>query len=198
MKTETLSKKAKTTTKEIIGKAGESAKELGKAAQESPKTLIYVGLGVLVVVVGYKLIKGTSKKVDEIFDGDPDIDNQVNGTGGSTNKATISNQTAINLAQQLLDAMNAKSPIYGTDNDTIDLVFDKLKNGDDYIKVYNAFGRKDYNGYNSPPEGFWSILDSYEKRDLNYWLKSELSNFFEPTLYKKVKERIESTGVFVF
>jgi len=198
METAVLPKKIKTTTKEIVKKGKETLKNVGETVKENPNTVLYIGLGVLVVVVGYKVYKGASNKVDEIFNGDPNIDNQVDGTGGNTNNAIISNQMAINFAQQLLDAMNVKEPFYGTDNDTIELVFDKLLNGDDYLKVYNAFGKKDYNGYNSPPEGFWSILDSYEKRDLNFWLKRELSNFFEPTLYNKVKQRIESTGVFVF
>lgn len=186
------------TVEKVAKKLSTTAQKTGKHISENPKTLIYVGLGVLGVVVVYKIIKGTANKVDQVLNGDPDIDNQVNGVGGNTKNATISNQIAINLAQQLLDAMNVKEPFYGTDNDTIDLVFEKLKNGDDYMKVYLAFGKKDYNGYNSPPQGFWSNFDSYEKRDLNYWLKSELSSLFDPTLYKKVRQRIESTGQFVF
>jgi len=184
--------------KAMVEKAKNTAKKTGEYIENNPKQTLYVVLGIVGVVLGYKIYKSASKGVDKVFNGDTNIDNEVNDVGGKTSNATISNQAANNYAQQLLDAMNVKRPIYGTDTNTIDLVFDKLKNGDDYMKVYLAFGKKDYNGYNSPPEGFWSNFDSYEKRDLNYWLKSELSSFFEPSVYKKVKQRVESTRVFVF
>ena len=87
--------------------------------------------------------------------------------------------------------MNAKQPFYGTDEASIEKVFDKLENADDFNKVYNAFGTKDYNGNNSPPSGVWAYLDSYEKRDLVYWLKSELSPS-DGLVYTKVKQRVES------
>ncbi|MFS4484225.1 hypothetical protein ACKGJY_14495 [Hyunsoonleella sp. 2307UL5-6] len=187
-----------TKNKDLVGKAKNTIKKTGEYVESNPKQTLYVVLGVVGLVLGYKIYKSASKGIDRVFNGDSDIDNQVDDVGGNTSNATISNQAANNYAQQLLDAMNVKRPIYGTDTDTIDLVFDRLMNGDDYMKVYLAFGKKDYNGYNSPPEGFWSNFDSYEKRDLNYWLQSELSSFFEPTLYNKVRTRVESTGVFVF
>lgn len=176
------------TTNKITSKGKAVAKKTGEYASKNPKTVLYVLLGIGVVYAGYKIVSAISNP------GDQNLDLQVGGTGGTTSNATVTNQLAKNYAQQLLDAMNAKYPVYGTDNDTIEAVFDKLKNGDDFIKVYNAFGTKDYNGYNSPPEGAWSWLDSYEKRNLVYWLKSELSSTFERTLYNKVKLRLESAG----
>lgn len=193
---------AKKTTKkqvaEVAQKAGnaaaKSAKKVGKAVSENPKTALYVVGGVLVVFAGYKLFQA----VNNAFKGN-DVDNSVANTGGSTNGATISNQQAINYAQQLLDAMNAKEPFYGTDEEVIEAVFNQLKNGQDFIKVFNAFGKKDYNGHNSPAEGgIWNWIDSYEKRDLIYWLRSEISANSDAALYNLVKTRVESTGVFTF
>jgi hypothetical protein len=199
MPTKTLTPdKIKATKKSLVERTTKSIKKTGELVEKNPKTAVYVVFGVLGVLIAYKLYKNTSKTVNNLLNGDQNIDNEIGGVGGNTGNATISDQAAINFAQQLLDAMNVKRPIYGTDTDTIDLIFDRLSNGDDYMKVYQAFGKKDYNGYNSPPEGFWSNLDSYEKKDLNYWLKSELSSFFDPIVFNKVKQRVESTGVFVF
>jgi len=160
-----------------------------------------LALGSILLYGGYRVVKSLADKVSNVIDtdisdlGDANIDNQVEGTGGSTTGATITNTQANNYAQQLLDACNAMYPMYGTDTDTISAVFKKFITPTDFIKVYNAFGLKDYNGYNSPPTGIWSYLDSYDKHNLVYWLKSELSESDEP--YSLVKSVIESAG-FVF
>ncbi|SEA12950.1 hypothetical protein [Bizionia paragorgiae] len=177
-------------TKEKVVKSVKSAaKKTQNTITENPiQTVKVVG-----VIVGayfiYKLVKTINKRIDETK-----IDNEVDGTGGNTNTATISNQLATNYAQQLLDAFNAKEPFYGTDEEMIKSVFNKLKNGADFLKVYYAFGNKDYNGHNSPPEGFWQYLDSYEKRNLIYWLKSEVDPKKDAELYTIIKNRIESAG----
>lgn len=170
------------------------AKDTGKSILKNPKSAANIFIGIVGIFALYKIYK----VINSGFAGDPNIDNEVIGTGGSTDGATISNQQAKNFAQQLLDAMNEKAPIYGTDEAAIEAVFARLKVGQDFIKVYNAFGKKDYNGNNSPPTGFWSYLDSYEPRDLVYWLRSELSPTRDAKIFKIVKERIESTGVFTF
>ena len=183
----------KVDVKKAASKAGKAAKKglktAGKAAVNNPKTTLYVVGGLVALYVGYKIYKS----LNSAFEGS-NIDNQVPHTGGNTTGATISNQVAANYAQQLLDAMNAKEPFYGTDEDTVEAVFDALSNGADFLKVYNAFGLKDYNGHNSPPSGFWAYLDSYEKRNLVYWLKSEISPTSDARLYNKVKQRVESAG----
>lgn len=193
-------KNTKTTASKVVSKTKDVAKKTGEFVGENPKTALYIGAGVLaigVIYIAFKTVNDASDKVGEILDGDPNIEDEILLPYFPTPNATINDSAASIYASQLLDAMNVKLPFYGTDNGVVSSVFDKLKNGDDYLKVYQVFGKKDYNGYNSPPTGFWSSLDSYEKRDLNHWLKSELSNWFEPTLYNKVKSRVESAG-FVF
>lgn len=170
--------KVKDSVTKGINKAGDYAKS-------NPKTVLYAVGGIAAIYLGYKLINSFLP---------PKIDNSVNGTGGSTIGATLSNTEAANLAQQLLDAFNAKEPFWGTDEDTIIDVFGLIKNNADFWKIFKAFGDKDYNGYNSPPEGAWSWLDSYEKRNLIYWLKSEVKPG-DGEVYDIVKNRLTSAGI---
>ena len=122
------------------------------------------------------VVDGTESVIDRLQNGDPDVDAHVSGTGQGldASKATITEAQAINFASQLLTAFNKGAPMYGTDTYLVDKVLSQLKNGDDFLMVYNAFGDKDYNGYGSPPTGWWNIIDSYEKHNLVYWLLEEL------------------------
>lgn len=167
---------------------------------KSNPVLFYVGVAGGLYLV-YKLFTGASNVVDSVFNGDPNIDDNVTGTGGGLDytKLTITEFQAINLAQQLLDAMNAKQPLYGTDEIAIEQVFDRLKNEHDFLLVYQMFGEKDYNGNNSPPTGVWSNIDSYKKQNLVYWLKNELelswlSNSTDKRVYNKVKNLVTKAG----
>ncbi|PSG90877.1 hypothetical protein [Aurantibacter aestuarii] len=171
-------------------KLKETAKKTGDKAVNllsNPNTYKVAG-ALLLVYLGYKVVNKVADKV-----AGEEIDDEVNGTGGSTNGATISQQQANNYAQQLLDAFNSKEPLYGTDEEAVLNVFKKLVNTADFIRVYNAFGTKDYNGNNSPPTGAWSWFDSYEKRNLVYWLKSELSPS-DGEVYQVVKAIVNQSG----
>jgi len=175
----------KTNTEKFKDTATKSINEAGDYATNNPKTIFYVVGGVAAIYLGYKL-------VDSFLP--PKIDNSVSGTGGSVAGSTLTNNEAANLAQQLLDAFNAKEPFWGTDEETIIAVFGLIKNNADFWKIFNAFDDKDYNGYNSPPEGAWSWVDSYEKRNLIYWLKSEVQPG-DGNVYDVVKQRLTSAGI---
>ena len=185
----------KKTAKKTAKKAGilaiDGAKKVGETVSNNPKTTLYIVGGVVVSYALYKLYKGISNAFN------PVVDDEVTGTGGgNTSNATITQNQAANYAQQLLDAMNEQRNSWiggGTDEDTIEAVFDKLKNGSDFLLVYQAFGRKDYNGFNSPIEGL-EMFDTYTPRDLVYWLNSEIGSFWDSSLHTKVKERVESAG----
>jgi len=185
-------KKKIPTTKSDLKKAANTALDkttkTAKNLAVNPMTYKVLG-GVLVGFLLYKGIKGIGEKLV----GEP-IDNQVNGTGGSSAGATITQTEANNYAQQLLDAFNSMFPMYGTDDATILDVFKKFQNPADFIKVYNAFGTKDYNGWNSPPIGVWEYLDSFDKRNLVYWLKSELSDSEGDPVYTLVKTVVNAAG----
>jgi hypothetical protein len=183
---------AKDKVKEIKKKATNKLKEVGNAAQENPKAVINVVGGLLLLGGALYLLTKIKKTADGLFDGDQDIADQID-LNLDVQNATLTNQQAQNLASQLLDAMNAKQPFWGTDEKTVEAVFDLMKNGNDFKIVAQKFGLKDYNGYNSPPLGWFSNLDSYEERNLLYWLAREI-NPSDGVVYQKVKNRIESAG----
>lgn len=161
-----------------------------RKAVEKPKNTKYLVGGLLVLLLGYKIYKTFN----------PNINDTVDNVGnGSTTNATISKETATNYAQQLLDAMNLNRNailLSGTDEKVISNVFDKIKNSDDFRLIFKAFGTKHYNGLNSPVEGV-EILQSYQLRNLVYWLRSELNSFWDYSVHKKVKNVVEKAG-FVF
>ena len=172
-------------------------KGVDKASKLAVNPITYKVLaGGIVAYLLYKVVSGVGKKISDSITGE-NINDSVGNTGGSTSKATISKQEANNYAQQLLDAMNVDRNSWffaGTDEDSISRVFDKIKNSDDFIMIYNSFGKKDYNGYNSPLEDSWTNwIDSYSKRDLVYWLKEELSES-DGEVYTKVKRIINGSG----
>lgn len=180
----------------VANTVADKATGIAKKAGENPIVTAQVLGGIALLVVGYIVIKRLSKGVGNVFDGDPNIEDQIDldiqiPTG---TQPTISNATANNYASQLLDAFNAKEPFWGTDEDTVEAVFDKLKNAADFKLVSQAFGLKDYNGYNSPPTGIFSNLDSYELRNLVYWLKEEIKPN-DGNVFNKVKSRVESAGL---
>lgn len=171
-----------------VAKVKNSINKAGDFAKNNKKTVLYVAGGIAAIYLGYK----GYQLIKSLFP--PKIDNSVSNTGGSIVGATLSNKEASNLAQQLLDAFNAKEPFWGTDEKTVLEVFKLIKNDADFWKVFYAFGDKDYNGYNSPPEGFWSYFDSYEKRNLVYWIITEIKPK-DGEVYNVVKERLTSVGI---
>lgn len=57
---------------------------------------------------------------------------------------------------------------WGTDETTVFAVFKNLKNNSDYLKLFQAFGKREYTGGIAP--GFF-----YPQYDLTQWLREELS-----------------------
>jgi hypothetical protein len=169
-------------------KAVATAKE---TVSKNPITTLYIVGGAVALYFGWRLYRNISNRFN------PDIDDSVNNGNvpiSNTGDFSISNQQAVNFAQQLLDAMNKNRNSFflgGTDEDAIENVFNQLQTGDDFLLVYNAFGLKEYNGFNSPVEG-WEWFDTYVKRDLIYWLKSELSS--SSSTYKAIKPIIIDAG----
>lgn len=187
--------------KKVVESAKNAASNTIDAATKNPKTTLYIVGVVISVYLIYKIATATSDKITSILEGDPNIDDKVIGTGGQIIKqnVTITEFQAKNFAQQLLDAMNEKQPLYGTDEEMIEKVFDQLKTKDDFLMVFKAFGEKDYNGNNSPPTGIWSNIDSYKKQNLVYWLKSELqlswlSTATDKRVHQKVKNLVIQAG----
>lgn len=183
-----ISKKVKKiASKQTVKKLGKSANTVASFITEYQTPLLIVGSAVL----GWYLIKNAKKGITGVFNEKSQqvgIDLPVN-----MQKATISKTQSQQFAQQLLDASNHMEPLYGTDEQTIKKVFLKLKTPEDFKLVYHAFGLKNYNGWNSPPVGIFRHLDTYEPRDLVYWLKSEIKPS-DGEVYNIVKARVDSAG----
>ncbi len=173
--------------KEIAKKIGKNANTVGDFIVEYKTPLLLVGGAFL----GWYVIKNTTKGIAGVFKEKSEqvtIDLPI-----SSQKTTISKTQSQQFAQQLLDASNHMEPLYGTDEETIKKVFLQLKTAEDFKLVYKAFGHKNYNGWNSPPVGIFRHLDTYEPRDLVYWLKSEIKPS-DGEVYNIVKARVESAG----
>lgn len=150
------------------------------------KNEIIVISSLLVGVYAIKKLKNSLNDVfNEKYESIP-IDLKIN-----QKKLTITKEQAQQFSQQILDACNAKKPFYGTDTQTIKKIFLKLKTPEDFKLLFEVFGEKKYNGYNSPPTNIFKYLDSYEPRNLVYWLKSELSPS-DGEVYDIVKKVVKS------
>lgn len=183
--------KGNTAVSKVTKTAEKAVSKVGQFAITKPVTVLYIVVGGIALFGIYKAVK----RIQDTFD--PDLNDTVEGTGCSMVGATITDQQAINFASQLLDAMNVgRGSLFmsGTDEKTISQVFDKLKTPADFCKIFAVFGLKEYDGYESPPDNFIANITVYEKRDLVYWLKSEINSFWDGSLYKKVKKVVEQAG----
>ncbi len=187
MKKKSLSNKGKIVTTK---RANNVVQEIGGFIADNQKGILYVTAGIAGVYILYKMYKGV-EKASTIFDNkieDVNVDIHIDQS-----QTTISTEQAQQFARTILDACNAMEPLYGTDEEAIKEVFLKLKTPDDFKKVYQAFGLKEYNGHNSPPSSFLRFLDTYKPQDMIFWLRSELSPS-DGEVYTIVKARIESAG----
>ncbi|MFL0143902.1 hypothetical protein [Tenacibaculum maritimum] len=107
----------------------------------------------------------------------------------------ISKKQANIYALQMLDSFNAKEPFYGTDESILKRIFSVI-DSNDFKKIYNEFGQRNYNGFGSPPEGIFKNFDDYENRDLVYWLKKEVDSYWDRELYLLIKPIVEGSGFF--
>ena len=192
-KSSTRKRTGKIVTKE---KATKTIKSTGNFIADNKKELLYVAGGILVVVVGYQAYKNLKKGSEVVTDfiSKDHVENVDVIVNTDASKITITKEQAQQFARTIYDACNLMAPLYGTDEEAILEVFKKLKTGDDYKLVYQTFGMKEYNGNNAPPRSGWGrFFDVFAPRDLNYWLRSELSPS-DGEVYQVVKERIESAG----
>jgi|GEM_PF-1549668 len=195
-----MARKTKTSLQKVGSSAKKALADTGKSIAENPKSTLYIGLGIAAV---FALYYG-GKWFNDAFSGsgiDDTIDTTVKPDMGKT---TISRATARNYASQLLEAMNWKGwmllpyPHFGdgTDNDVLKSIFNNI-NADDFKLIYQEFGTKDYNGYSSPPKnvggGIQDSLGISKKRDLVFWLRSEL-DFLDFSLKRKVADLVTQAG----
>ena len=174
-----------------------------KKAARNPLPTLYVVGGILGAFAVFKILQAANNA----FSGS-DIDDKVDfKLKIDPAKLSISKEQAKIFADQLLVAMNWEGlrpwPLFtvgpGTDNKVIKEVFGQI-NPEDFKLIYQAFGTKDYNGFGSPPKnvggGVQDAIGISKKRDLVYWLRSEL-DFFDFSLKGKVGETVRQAG-FIF
>ncbi len=200
-----LPKNLKMKTPAIVKKSKETARKAGKAVVNNPKKSIYVGLGIVVLVGGYLVIRGFSsgvkKGVNTITGENLDLNIDTN-IKPNPSKTTISREQARIFASQLLKAFNYRkqvwlTPVYGTDDDVVEEIFKKIT-PEDFKLIYNEFGTKDYVVHGSPQEGIaGGILDFTglsRKLDLVEWLKEEINSVTDRTLYNLIKSVVNQAG----
>ena len=193
-KTKNVKKKIREiATKENAKTAIEKANSVSEYLLDNKSLLIVLGGGIVGYLV-YRRIQKSADAVADIFKSD-DPDHIIPDVSINDSKVTISKEQAKLLAKSLLDAFNHET-FFGTratDEEKVKGVFDKLKTGDDFRLVYTAFGRRKRFAGGTPTH--WldkKISDDY---DLIYWLKEEVSEFWDSDLYHQVKARIESAGM---
>ncbi|CAL2075249.1 hypothetical protein [Tenacibaculum sp. 190524A02b] len=193
MKKKIQSKVGKIANKE---KAKKAIKNTGSFIEKNQKPLLYVGAALLVGYLGYKVYRGIKKGSEIIGDvlENPEDDFIKPKIKITTSNLTITPQQASIFSKSLQDAFNKKSVIGlpATDEQKISNVFDKLKTGDDFKLVYEAFGYKKYFSGGTPTLYIdKKIASTY---DLVYWLDQEIDSFWDKELHAKVKKRLQSAG----
>jgi hypothetical protein len=153
----------------------------GDFISNNKKPLLYIGGAIVIVAVGYSLVKKVQGGIGSVFKDKTVGAKDFISVSVDTKKSTISDAEANNYANQLFNAMDG----FGTNSNAIYTVLNKLQNKDDFRKVYNAFGKKSYYIDGSPTAS--AYIFGYSNLDLIEWLDKEVgySNLLTYNLIKK-------------
>jgi hypothetical protein len=149
--------KVKKTATAVAKKAKTVAKNTGEYASKNPKTVLYIGLGLVTIFAGFKIYR-------TFFPPDPEA--EAPDKDENYPDSTMTSAQAKIIANRLYSAMNQS----GTDEAE---VFDALRGltVNYFIKVFDEFGLRRYSvqfGNSGLP-----FIDDHV--DLNFWLTSELN-----------------------
>lgn len=180
-------------------KAGKILDNIGETIVTHKKPIVIIGGTIIAVVATVIVLKSLKKGTDGIFSfgskqtGASDFSEQA--VDGS--KTTITQNQAKNYAEQLFNAMKLRGLTTGTDKAIIRQIFTKL-NSDDFKMVYNAFGRRSYDG-NGSPSYIYGWLGIYDDLDLVEWLNKELDvldriSSSPDSTYNLVKAKVTAAG----
>jgi hypothetical protein len=170
----------------------DTVSKIGSFISDNKKPLLYIGGAVVVVIIGYALVSKVTKGISTVF---------TDKSAGASNflpisidesKATISDSTANTYANQLWGAMNT----VGTDSNLIYNIVGKLQKKDDFLKVYNAFGRKSYVGVilGGSPNAADKLAGNYDDLDLIQWFNKEIG-WANPITYSLIRKTVENAGL---
>lgn len=174
--------------KNIVAKTGDFL-----AKNKTP--ILYIGGAIFIIAIAIPIVR----RINSVVNPKPQPAKQfdfLKDINVDYSKATITNQQAKIMANQLVDAMSVFS---GTDKKAIENIFDKIKNKEDMIALYKAFGKRKYSYINSgEASGFlWGIFENavgYADLDLVGWLSEEL-DFLDKKLRLLVNEKLKLIGV---
>ena len=162
--------------------------QAGNFIQENKKPLMYVGGAIAIVVIGYAVVNRVKGGIGNIFTNKSIGASDFKPLEVDVTKVSISDAVANTYSNQLYNAMKDN----GTDEDTIYSVLEKLQKKDDFLKVYNTFGKKSYYIDGEPTVSAW--LFGYKDLDLVEWLRNELGYSNLPT-YNLAKKTVTNAGL---
>lgn len=162
--------------------------EAGTFIQENKKPLIYVGGAIAIVVIGYAIVKRTTSGIGGLFSDKSIGESEFKALEVDSSKVTISDSVANTYSNQLYNAMKD----FATDEDAIYAVLQKLQKKDDFLKVYNTYGKKSYYIDGEPTISAW--LFGYKDLDLVEWFRKELGYSNLPT-YNLAKKTVTNAGL---
>jgi hypothetical protein len=170
----------------------DTVSNIGNFISDNKKPLLYIGGAIAVIVIGYAIVNRVTKGVGSVF-----TDKSTGATSFALlpvdeSKATISDSLANTYANQLWGAMNTT----GTDSSLIYNIVSKLQKKDDFLKVYNAFGRKSYVGVilGGSPNAADKLAGNYDDLDLVQWFNNEIG-WFNPLTYSLIKKTVANAGL---
>jgi hypothetical protein len=165
---------------------------IGNFISDNKKPLLYIGGAIAVVVIGYAIVNRVTKGIGGVFIDKSTGASSFNAIPIDESKATISDEVASVYANQLFGAMNT----VGTDSNTVYNIIDKLQKKDDFLKVYNAYGRKSYVGVllGGSPNAADRLAGNYDDLDLVQWLNKEIG-WSNPLTYALVKKTVANAGL---
>lgn len=160
----------------------------GDFIANNKKPLMYIGGAIAIVIVGYAVVSKLKKGVGGLFS-----DKSVGATkfiplSIDSSKVTISDAQANAYANQLFNAMKDG----GTNDSIVSSIFEKINKKDDFLKVYNAFGKKSHAYWGEPT--IINYIFGYDDYDLVEWLQAEIG-YSSPILWTKIKKTVNNAGL---
>jgi len=171
----------------------DTVSKIGSFIEQNKKPLMYIGGAIAVVVIGYAIVSRVNKGVSSFLTDKSKGASDFVKIPIDESKATISNEVANTYANQLYGAMSN----VGVDSNLIYSILNKLQVKEDFLKVYNAFGKKSYVGVilGGSPSAADRAIGNYDDLDLVEWLHTEVWFIAHPSTYSLAKKTIANAGL---
>lgn len=160
----------------------------GDFISNNKKSLLYVGGAVVVVVLGYAIVNRLKGGIGGFLKNSSVGATKFTPLEVNENNTTITDSMANSYANQLFNAMKDA----GTDSGLITSILNKLQKKDDFLKVYNAFGRKSYYLQGEPTLS--AYLFGYSDLDLVEWFNKEVG-YSNISTYNLIKKTVKNAGL---